>query len=90
MKNLTIVVFQSALQVQKSPTMEISEMIGLLWSKFQTLPFTQYLTTKEVACLLKVEPQTVRKYTKQGKLKGHKYGHRVFFKLHELINVVKR
>ena len=89
MKMLSIVVLQSAIQEQKSPKLEISEMIDLLLSEFQSHQFTQYVTAKEVAYIFQVEPKTIRAWVKNGKLRAYRYGHRVFFKFHELINVIK-
>ena len=54
----------------------------------QSHPSTQYLTSQEVAWLLSVDIRTVRKYARKGKLRAYRYGHRVFFKLHELVNVI--
>lgn len=88
MNELSIVILRSALQEQKSPKMEICEMIDLLLSEFQSHQFTQYVTAKEVAYLLQVEPKTIRAWVKKGKLRAYRYGHRVFFKFHELMNVM--
>lgn len=85
MQNLSIVVLQSALQEQKSPKMEISEMIDLLLSKFQPLKSSQYVTLNEAALLLKVGVQTVRNRTKRGELKPCRWAHRVFYKRQEIM-----
>ena len=48
---------------------------------------TQYLTQTQVAQLFNVDIKSIRNWTRQKKLKAYKYGYRIFFKRHELINV---
>ena len=87
MKMLPIVILRSALQKQKSPIMEINEIIDLLMSDLQPNQSTQYLTQTQLAQLFNVDIKTIRNWSRMGKLKFHKYGTRIFFKRHELINV---
>jgi len=87
MKVLPIVFLRSALQQQKSPNLEIKEIIDLLMSDLQFHQPTQYLTQSQLAQLFNVDIKTIRNWSRKGKLKFHKYGTRIFFKRHELINV---
>ena len=48
---------------------------------------TQYLTQTQVAQLFNVDIKSIRNWTRKNKLKAYKYGYRIFFKRHELINV---
>ena len=48
---------------------------------------TQYLTQTQVAQLFNVDIKSIRNWTRQKKIKAYKYGYRIFFKRHELINV---
>lgn len=48
---------------------------------------SQYLTQHEVAQLLNVHTRTIRNWTYKGKLHVYRYGHRVFYKRHDLTNV---
>lgn len=85
MKMLQIVILQSALQQQKSPNLEINEIIDLLMSKFQPKQFTQYLTQQEVANILGIDVRTVRNYTRKGFLLANRFGHRIFYPSQELL-----
>ena len=45
----------------------------------------EILTKKETEALLSISPQTCRNWVKQGKLKPHNMGRRVYFKFSEII-----
>jgi excisionase family DNA binding protein len=39
-------------------------------------PVSSMLTTREVACIFNVHPNTIRQWSKLGKIKGHRVGPR--------------
>lgn len=57
----------------------------LLFISIPQSDLSEYLTPTEVAHLFKVDKQTVRNWTKKGLIKSYRYGHRVFYKRHELL-----
>lgn len=57
----------------------------LLFISIPQLVLSGYLTPTEVAYLFKVDKQTIRNWTKKGLVKAYRYGHRVFYKRHELL-----
>ena len=67
----------------------VDERINQLKANFQPKEPTDYLTRKEVKDLLKVDLSTVHNWTKKGKLKSYGIGNRVYFKRHEVENVLK-
>ena len=54
----------------------------------QPKQFTQYVSPNEAAQLFNVDIKTIRNWSRRGKLKFYKYGARIFYKLHELIQVI--
>lgn len=73
--------------IQASISKEVQSQIDQLRSEFQPNQSTQYLTQTQVAQLFNVDIKSIRNWTRQKKLKAYKYGYRIFFKRHELINV---
>ena len=67
----------------------VDEKINDLKANFQPKEPTEYLTRKEVKELLKVDLSTVHNWTKKGKLKSYGIGNRVYYKRHEVENVLK-
>jgi len=67
----------------------VDERINDLKANFQPKEPTEYLTRNEVKELLKVDLSTVHNYTKKGKLKSYGIGNRVYYKRHEVENVLK-
>lgn len=67
----------------------VDEKINDLKANFQPKEPTEYLTRNEVKELLKVDLSTVHNWTKKGKLKSYGIGNRVYYKRHEVENVLK-
>ena len=63
-------------------------MKTLLFISIPSVVHPEYLTSDEAAVLLNVSIRTVRTWARKGKLKPYQYAHRVFYKLHELIQVI--
>lgn len=63
-------------------------ILGVKAADFPPNEFNHYLTRHETARLLHVDLKTVYTWARQGKLKAHRFGHRVFFERHELIRSV--
>lgn len=49
----------------------------------------EFLTRKEACEVLKVNPNTLLKYTKEGKLKAYRFGGRVLYKPDEIRQALK-
>ena len=73
---------------QASILNDVQTQIDQLWSEFQPQQTTHYLTQQEVAWKLNRDIRTIRKYSRIGLLKAYRFGHRVFYKRHELIGVL--
>ena len=67
----------------------VDQRINDLKANFQPKEPTDYLTRNEVKELLKVDLSTIHNYTKKGKLKSYGIGNRVYYKRHEVENVLK-
>ena len=63
-------------------------MKTLLFISIPSVVHPEYLTSDEAAVLLNVSIRTVRNWARKGKLHPFRYGHRVFYKLHEVIKVI--
>ena len=50
---------------------------------------TEFLTRNEVKDMLQVDLSTIHNWCKRGKLKAYGIGHRVYFKRHEVLAVIK-
>lgn len=82
-----IFVFQTGPEENQASILnDVQFPIDQLRSKFQPRQLTQYLTQQEVAWVLNVDIRTVRKYSRTGKLKFYRFGHRVLYKRLELFN----
>jgi len=60
----------------------------LLFISMPSVVHTEYVTPNEAAQLFNVDIKTIRNWSRRGKLKFYKYGTIIFFKLHELIQVI--
>jgi len=63
-------------------------MKKLLIISIPTVVPTEYLTQQEIANLLAIDVRTARKWTRKGILKCYKFGHRIFYKRHDLIQTL--
>ena len=72
----------------------IEEVLSSIEEQKKPEETLELLTTKEVAKILRVNKQTVRRWTEAGRLKSYGIGNRVYYKRHEvegcLINLTPR
>ncbi len=77
--------------IQKSQLDQLIEKIDLLLDK-KEIPKDQnkqWLNTKEASQFLGIGLTTLWTYRKQGKIKGRKIGHKVYYDSSELNNLLK-
>ena len=66
----------------------VDEKLNQLKEIFQPKKPTEYLTRTEAKELLKVNLSTLYKWTKKGKLKAYGIGNRVYYKRHEIEQII--
>ena len=75
-------------EVTNNIVKRVKEELSDLKEHFQPKEPTEYLTRNEVKELFKVDLSTVHNWTKKGKLQSYGIGHRVYYKRHEIDEVL--
>jgi excisionase family DNA binding protein len=75
-------------ELQEKILQGITKKLDELKKDFQPKEPTEYLTRNEVRKLFKVDLSTVHNWTKKGKLKAYAIGARVYYKRHEVEQVL--
>ena len=88
MKNTSLLHIGLPQQFSEAIFLGVNCKINLTVFDLQPQQPTQYLTQTQVAQLFNVDIKSIRNWTRKNKLKAYKYGYRIFFKRHELINAI--
>lgn len=84
----SVQIIQIPINHLKSFLEDIKKELSDIKEQFQPKEPVIYLTRNELKDLLKVDLSTIYHWTKKGKLKAYSIGHRVYYKRHEVEQIL--